>query len=244
MAVLAVALLLLCPGAGLADMKVPMTRPMVQKQAPVKPGMQQAAKDPMLAAQRWLKSIGYDLSFEQMKTLKRLVLQKYSLETTPLITNANMKHVRVLSGLEIIQIPRQINDTGIKYLEGLSNLRVVNMPVCGVTDVGLGYVAKLPRMDNLVASGCNITDVGVQKIAGRSFDVLNLTGTHITDQAIEYLKGHGINKLFLSQTAITDACVDTLISFQPSRLDIQFTQITPAGHQRLKAALPNAKIVY
>ncbi len=239
---LAIALLVIMSVGARADTKPPM-QPMMKQQVPPAV-MQKMATDPMLAAQRWLKSIGYNLTMDQMKTLKRLVLQKYSLDITPRINDDTMKHVKVLTGLEIIQIPRQITDKGIRNLSGLSNLRVVNMPICGVTDVGMGYVAGLPRMNNLVVSGCNITDEGVRKVAGRHFAVLNLTRTKITDKAINHLKGHSIDKFFVSFTDVSDASVDTLISFRPSRLDIQGTRITPSGFRRLKAALPNSKIVY
>ena len=57
-----------------------------------------------LAAQDWLKSIGYDLTLEQMKTQKRLVLQKYSLQTVNLITDANMIHVKQLPNLEDLRV--------------------------------------------------------------------------------------------------------------------------------------------
>jgi Leucine-rich repeat (LRR) protein len=201
-----------------------------------------------LAAQAWLKSIGYDLTIEQMQTLKRLVLQKYSLETVQLITDQNMIHVRQLPNLEILQVHRMIGDAGVAHFAGLKKLKVLNMPDSKLTDNGLTVIGGMTQLENLVIpSHQNITDAGVAKLSNlTNLNVLNLTRTNITDASMPVIaQNQGLEKLFLSFTNITDAAVPHLKQLTGlQRLDIQGRGITQEGFAELKAALPNTHIVY
>jgi len=201
-----------------------------------------------LAAQAWLKSIGYNLSIEQMQTLKRLVLQKYSLETVKLITDENMVHVKQLPNLEILQVHRLIGDAGVIHFASLKKLRVFNMPNSKLTDNGLTVIGGMTQLENLVIpSHANITDAGMAKIAGlKNLSLLNLTRTQITDASMPVIaQNHSLEKLFLSFTGITDAAIPYLKQLTGlQRLDIQGKGITQEGYLELKAALPNTYIVY
>jgi Leucine-rich repeat (LRR) protein len=201
-----------------------------------------------LAAQAWLKSIGYDLTIEQMQTLKKLVLQKYSIETVSLITDENMIHVRQLPNLEILQVHRLIGDAGVAHFAGLKKLRVLNMPDSKLTDNGLSVIGGMTQLENLVIpSHPNITDAGVAKLANlRNLSVLNLTRTKITDASMPIIaQNNALEKLFLSFTNITDAAIPHLKQLTGlQRLDIQGRGVTQEGFAELKAALPNTHIVY
>jgi hypothetical protein len=201
-----------------------------------------------LAAQAWLKSIGYDLTIEQMATLKKLVLQKYSLETVKLITDENMVHVRQLPNLEILQVHRLIGDAGVAYFAGLKKLRVFNMPDSRLTDKGLAVIGGMTQLENLVIpSHPNITDAGVAKLSNlKNLSLLNLTRTKITDASMPVIaQNKSLEKLFLSFTSITDASVPYLKQMTGlQRLDIQGKGITQQGFSELKLALPNTTIVY
>jgi len=201
-----------------------------------------------LAAQAWLKSIGYDLTLEQMKTLKRLVLQKYSIETVKLIIDENMVHVKQLPNLEQLQVHRLIGDAGVVHFAGLTKLRVFNMPDSRLTDNGLAVIGGMTQLENLVIpSHQNITDAGVARLGNlTNLNLLNLTRTKITDASVPVIaQNKNLEKLFLSYTGITDAALPYLQQLRGlQRLDIQGTGITEAGLAQLKAALPNARIVY
>jgi Leucine-rich repeat (LRR) protein len=201
-----------------------------------------------LAAQAWLKSIGYDLTIEQMQALKRLVLQKYSLETVKLITDENMIHVRQLPNLEILQVHRLIGDAGVAHFAGLKKLLVFNMPDSKLTDNGLAVIGGMTQLENLVIpSHPNITDAGVAKLSNlKNLRVLNLTRTKITDASMPFIaQNQSLEKLFISFTGITDAAVPYLKQLRGlQRLDIQGKGISQKGFAELKAALPNTHIVY
>lgn len=216
--------------------------------APAPGGSTPQPSPEQLAAQAWLKSIGYDLTIEQMTTLKKLVLQKYSLETVKLITDENMVHVRQLPNLEILQVHRLIGDAGVAYFAGLKKLRVFNMPDSKLTDNGLAVIGGLTQLENLVIpSHPMITDAGVAKLSNlKNLTLLNLTRTKITDASMPVIAQNGsLEKLFLSFTGITDAsvpCLKQMTGLQ--RLDIQGKGITEQGFAQLKAALPNTTIIY
>jgi Leucine-rich repeat (LRR) protein len=201
-----------------------------------------------LAAQAWLKSIGYDLTIEQMQTLKKLVLQKYSLETVQLITDENMVHVRQLPNLEILQVHRLIGDAGVAHFAGLKKLRVLNMPDSKLTDNGLAVIGGMTQLENLVISSHpSITDAGVAQLGNlTNLRVLNLSRTNITDASMPVIaQNRALEKLFLSYTGITDAAVPYLKQLTGlQRLDIQGQGVTQQGFAELKAALPNTYIVY
>lgn len=207
-----------------------------------------SSSTPQLAAQAWLKSIGYDLTLEQMKAQKRLVLQKYSLETVKLITDDNMVHVKQLPNLERLQVHRLIGDAGVAHFAGLEKLRLFNMPDSKLTDNGLAVIGGMTQLENLVIpSHQNITDAGVAKLDNlTNLRLLNLTRTKITDASMPVIaKNKYLEKLFLSYTGITDAAIPYLKQLTGlQRLDIQGIAITQAGLAQLKAAFPNTRIVY
>jgi hypothetical protein len=221
-------------------MRVPKTT------APTSSTSQPSAEQ--LAAQAWLKSIGYDLTIEQMQTMKTLVLQKYSLETVTLITDENMIHVRQLPNLETLRVHRMIGDAGVAHFAGLKKLRVLNMPDSKLTDNGLTVIGGMTQLENLVIpSHQNITDAGVAKLGNlKNLNLLNLTRTNITDASMPLIaQNTGLEKLFLSFTNITDAAIPHLKQLNGlQRLDIQGQGVTQEGFTELKAALPNTQIIY
>jgi hypothetical protein len=164
-------------------------KPDLNAPAPTGGGTPQPSPE-QLAAQAWLKSIGYDLTIEQMATLKKLVLQKYSLETVKLITDENMVHVRQLPNLEILQVHRLIGDAGVAYFAGLKKLRVFNMPDSRLTDKGLAVIGGMTQLENLVIpSHPNITDASVPYLKQMTgLQRLDIQGKGITQQGFSELK--------------------------------------------------------
>lgn len=223
-------------------------KPKATSDAPDPTGGTPQPSQEQLAAQAWLKSIGYDLTIEQMSTLKHLVLQKYSIETVKLITDENMVHVRQLPNLEILQVHRLIGDAGVAHFAGLKKLRVFNMPDSRLTDNGLAVIGGMTQLENLVIpSHQNITDAGVAKLSNlKGLMLLNLTRTNITDASMPVIaQNQSLEKLFLSFTGLTDASVPYLKQLKGlQRLDIQGKGITQKGFEELKAALPNTTIIY
>lgn len=219
-----------------------------QKSAIVKPKSQVSQDDlEMLAAQAWLKKVGYDRALEQMKQMQTLRLQKYSLEMVKLITDDNLVHLKVLKNLETLTLPRQIGDSGLANVAGLTKLTTLNMPNTKVTDAGMVYLKNLVKMKSLVVSATNISDAGVANLVNmRDLEILNLSSTNITNNGLKYLQNMTrLRKLFLFRDDITDAGIQYLTGFQNlERLNIQATKISNSGYQQLKSTYPNIVINY
>lgn len=203
----------------------------------------------LLAAQQWLKSIRYDRTIEQMKTLKALRLQMYGningVSTQQLISNENLRHLKVLVGLETLALPRWVNDQGFSNVSGLSNLKTLNAPDAPISNQSLAHVAQLKQLESLVLTNAKIDDQGADYIGGlTSLKILNLSNTKITDAGVQKLAGlRNMEKLFLNNTNISDSCVPDLIKLKGLvRLDITGTKITDAGRGQLRQAIPGIQI--
>ncbi len=222
--------------------------PQQKMKAPVK--LRQAdisQQKALLEAQAWLKAVGYDRTIEQMQAMTWLRLQKYSIEMVQLITDDNLRHLKVLTNLEQLTLPRQIGDAGMANIVGLHKLRDLNIYDSKITDASMGYIKNLKDMQKLIISANDIGDAGVAQLAGlTNVTILNLSSTKISDAGIHHLTSmSGLQKLFLFRTNITDAAVPDLLKFKHlDRLNIQATGITPAGYQQLQAAMPGVEINY
>lgn len=200
-------------------------------------------------AQKWLKSINYNLTLDQMSNLKMLRLQLYGsfngVSTTKLISNESMRHLRVLKNLELLALPRWTNDDGLSNIAGLAKLKTLNLPNAQVTNEGMVHLRNLTEMRSLVLTAARIDDAGIQNLAGMSkLQILNLSNTGITDAALATIgKLISLNKLFLNRTKITDGCVPHIIKLTGlQRLDITGAGITETGKQQVRNAIPGITI--
>jgi len=202
----------------------------------------------LISAQRWLKSLNYDRTLEQMKTMKRLRLQMYGkingVSTQTLISNENLVHLKALPSLEELALPVWTNDSGLSNVAGLTRLTSLNIPQAPITDVGMGYLRNLTNMRSLVLGSRSITDAGLVNLSNMRLEILNLSGSSITDAGMVHIgKLTGLGTLFLNHTAITDAAIPEIIKLHNlHRLDITGTQITPAGRQQIANAIPGIVI--
>lgn len=203
----------------------------------------------LLAAQQWLKSIRYDRTIEQMKAMKALRLQMYGningVSTQQLISNDNLRHLKVLGSLEELALPRWTNDQGFSNVSGLVNLKTLNAPDAPITNQSMTYLRQLTHLESLVLTNGQIDDQGVSHLGGlTNLKILNLSNTKITDAGVQQLSGlQNVEKLFLNRTTISDACVPDLMKLKKLvRLDITGTKITDAGRGQLRQAIPGIQI--
>ena len=247
-----VAVWLLIPiyfGVSEADVKKTTKKLLKQKTTikPIRPVDEE--KKALLQAQAWLKSINYNLTIEQVKNLKRLRLQLYGsfngVSTQTLISNENMRHLKVLKNLEILALPTWTRDEGLSNVAGLTKLQTLNLPNTRITNIGLEYIKNLTQMRSLVLTAANINDAGVVHLAGMTnLYILNLSNTGITDAGMATVgKLSGLNKLFLNRTGITDASIPHIAQLKGlERLDITGASISTAGRQRIREAIPGITI--
>jgi hypothetical protein len=115
-----------------------------------------------------------------------------------------------------------------------------------VDDVGVAHLGELKALRRLNMGWTNVSDEGVRAISGAvGLNFLDLSNTSISDAAIKPLGGlTRLQVLLLNRTAITDACVDDLARLTGLvTLEVAETKLSPAAIGRLKAALPECRVV-
>lgn len=210
----------------------------------------EVAIDPLLLqeAQAWLASINYNVSIEQVPLMTRLTLDMYGsfngISTQQLISNENLRHLKVLTNLQQITLPTWLNDSGLSNVAGLTNLKVLSLGVTNITDAGMIYLKDLNSLESVSLHGTKITSEGLKHLQGKNLTRLGLNQTNIGDADMELIGSMtSLTSLGLVGTKITDASIPHLKKLTNlQRVDIVGTQITPQGKQELQAANPGLNI--
>lgn len=91
-----------------------------------------------------------------------------------------VNEVQGLASLTMLNLSenRSISDEGMRSLPALSNLVILNLSSCGITNRGLEPLKELARLENLDLSYCNrLNDVGIKSLGGfLNLKRLNLRG--------------------------------------------------------------------
>ncbi len=127
-------------------------------------------------------------------------------------------------------------------LHAISTLRMENSHL---TDAGIEPLSRAIRLTDLTIAGSRITDAGLDHLASlTSLRCLRLDRSAITDAGLARLKSlRSLETLSLTETKLTDSSVETLAGFPSlTSLDLGQSGISPAGIERLRKALPKARI--
>ncbi|MGH9719850.1 MAG: leucine-rich repeat domain-containing protein, partial [Bryobacteraceae bacterium] len=139
------------------------------------------------------------------------------------------------------------NDTGMKGLAGLKNLRRLNVRQTLVTDEGLKHLAGLVQLEDLDISGPRITDEGIVALRGlTAMRKLNLQGAAVSDASIDVFAGmKQLKFLNLYRSRITNAGLARLNALKElANVDLRYSRVTSNGVESLRAALPNCKVQF
>jgi Leucine-rich repeat (LRR) protein len=144
-------------------------------------------------------------------------------------------------------------DDGLAYLSGMKQLRslAVGMSKSQITDAGAAHVAGLANLESLDLQGAQISDEGLKQLRGLSkLRSLFLTGggdppLAITDQGLQTIASFAdLDYLGLTNSRITDSGVLQLAALKKLRnLYVGSPLISEGGFDRLRAAMPQARIV-
>lgn len=199
-------------------------------------------------AQAWLASINYNKTLEQIPEMKWLKLQMYGsfngISTQQLISNENLRHIKVMTKLEELTLPRWTNDSGLSNAAGLTNLKHLDISITNITDTGMSYLKNLNSLEKLTLHGTKVTSEGIKYLQGKNFSILGLNQTNIGDADMEIISTFtNLKSLFLVGTKVTDASIPHFKKLKNlQRLDITGTKITQQGKQELQTAMPGLKI--
>jgi len=199
-------------------------------------------------AQTWLASINYVKTIEQIPEMKWLRLQMYGsfngVSTQQLISNENMRHIKVMTKLEELALPRWTNDSGLSNVAGLSHLKNLSISITNITDAGMAYLQNLNALETISLHGTKITGEGLKYLQGKNLSILGLNQTNIGDADMELIGTFtNLKSLALVGTKITDASIPHLKKLKNlQRVDIVGTKISQQGKQDLQATMPGLKI--
>ena len=109
---------------------------------------------------------------------------------------------------DVIRVSLELDSGGaeLEHLEGLSELRRVNLASTQVTDVGLEHIKGLTKLETLFLDDTKITDTGLEHLKGlTNLKSLGLSHTQVTDEGTKNL-----------QEALPN-CVIDLLPLPPAR---------------------------
>jgi Leucine-rich repeat (LRR) protein len=199
-------------------------------------------------AQAWLASINYVKTLEQIPEMKWLRLQMYGsfngVSTQQLISNENMRHIKVMTKLEELALPRWTTDSGLSNVAGLIHLKNLSISITNITDAGMAYLQNLNSLETVTLHGTKITGEGLKHLQGKNLSLLGLNQTNIGDADMELIGTFtNLKSLALVGTKITDASIPHLKKLKNlQRVDITGTKISQQGKQDLHTAMPGLKI--
>jgi len=132
------------------------------------------------------------------------------------VTDLGLVHLQSLKHLESLSIIEvKISDEGLRAVQGLENLRWVNLNATNVRGSGLKYLPK-------------------------KIKTLNLMHTFTNDAAVHLARFEELGTLYLGGPLISDEALDDLAKLDSLRtLVLWDTAVSKAGLDRLKQALPN-----
>jgi Leucine-rich repeat (LRR) protein len=176
-----------------------------------------------------------------------------------------------LTNLEQLNLMQtDITDAGLEHLQGLKNLRVLNLRASltatvitpHVTDAGLEYLQGLTQLEELDLAFARVTDAGLVRLKKLTrLKKLNLEHVLRTFGAVRVVEGNTVRlkpardlpttpetvpaDLITDLQQITDAGLVPLQTLTHlTSLDLTGTEVTEAGVKQLRRALPRCQIVW
>lgn len=159
-----------------------------------------------------------------------------------------------LAHLENLQLLKLVNgeDLSVADLEQLAELKNLTSLIIYVVgdepepiDAGMAHLATLSGLERLQLAGLNV-DAGLEHLAElEHLTSLSLHASKVTDAGLEHVgQLRNLQGLDVGHTAVTDAGLAHLSGLSRLRiLKLWEAQVTPEGVERLRAQLPDCRIV-
>jgi Leucine-rich repeat (LRR) protein len=136
-----------------------------------------------------------------------------------------------------LRIP-ELADGAAEELSKLTELRVLDIAGCGISDAGVAPLASLTALEELYLDGTRVTRSGLETLAKLpSLQILSLDRTDVVDAGVLALRGHpSLRELRLDGTLVTDASIETLLSLPAlQRVSLARTVVSEAAVARLRS---------
>ena len=139
-----------------------------------------------------------------------------------------------------------VTDVGLVHLQGLTQLRSLDLTNTQVTDAGLAHLQGLTQLRVLTLNYTQVTNAGLVHLRGLTqLKELCLVRTRVTDAGLVHLQGlTQLQRLDISfsRWVADPGLVHLQTLTQLQWLDLYETHVTGAGINELKKALPNVQI--
>lgn len=160
------------------------------------------------------------------------------------ITDAGFAHIANCKKLEKFVAnsihPLQVTDDGLKALEELTELRIVNL--CGghwFSDKGMTHLSGLTNLEELwLDFNVHVSDGAMQAVSNlKKLRVLRFYQAPVIDAGVAHIRGlTELQELQLGGSRVSDAAMETIGTFTKLKLlDLQHTRVTDAGLVRLSS---------
>ena len=163
--------------------------------------------------------------------------------TVPIkITNRGFAHLANCKKLQSLRLstlhPLQVTDDGLKSIEDLGELRLIQFGITPFGSAGLSHLAGLTNLEELwLDFNSKYDDAAMDPISNlKKLRVLRFYTAPITDAGIAKIKGlTQLEDLQLGNSRVGDAAMQTIAGFVKLKtLDLQHTLVTNAGLEHLK----------
>ena len=160
-------------------------------------------------------------------------------------TDAGLEHLKGLNQLRTLRLAANVNGTGFKYLQELTQLQVLDLEHTDMTDAGMEYLAGFSQLRELQLKGTKVTGAGLKYLQGLTqLQKLDLAHARVTDAGLDGIKGlTNLLTLDLWNTQVTDAGMERLMGLTKlQKLNVGRTGVTDAGMDRLKGLIQLKKL--
>ena len=164
----------------------------------------------------------------EMKQLRSLVLKKSGFERRR-ISDAGLKRLDPLTHLEVLNLyGNSVTDAGLAHLQPLKKLRELNLSLLAITDAGLKHLQPLTRLEHL------------ELLYSEGF-----AGPTLSNGMVESLEPlSNLTTLNLTGAKLTDAGLERLKVLQKLKtLQLVRTRVSEAGIRAFHAAVPSCEVI-
>ncbi|MBX3439104.1 MAG: hypothetical protein KF861_16560 [Planctomycetaceae bacterium] len=161
------------------------------------------------------------------------------------ITDENVKHLQGLTDLRVLDVSQsQISDAGLQVLSGLTDLRFVNLFKTPVTT--LTPLEPLHQLETLVIEHTEITDDALASLEHfPNLTELNAGYLELTDTGIEHIaRCSKLETLGLSGTNLTDRGCELISQLTGlTTLVLRNAEPSPEGLRAFQQAVPACNVI-
>jgi len=176
------------------------------------------------------------MGLESLPYLRELRLR------SSMVTDVGLVRIVPLVALERLTLGRATTDVGLVQLNGLPDLRTLDLSNTCITGDGLGRVGPLPALTFLNLQSTRVTSGDLAQLKGfPQLCTLDLSATPIDDTGLAHLKDlPHLSSLILFHTPITDAGLKHVAEIpQLKWLFVSGSKVTRAGLDEFHRTKPN-----